>query len=316
VGEESEAYRVTLPFTSRKSHKLNVPLELPGAAISESGSDYLATLVVKANRAENALAVARSILADILGVLAVRGVAFIEIHDARRLVGLVDPVPITEGPIPPFDSVGGGITEMGAEFFDATGEKRRARRVVNFNADLTLTRGNLDKERQWLDARPTWPNEVRRAVALIHAAEVSSDPGVAFVLAYSAMEVLAAPSDVLLPTKIPDESERREFLDRIRATLKEHPGLGDKDVDRLINSVSATHVEGPIPRFSAAFESAGIEIASTELEWVRVQRGNFVHPGRFDGSPVASSRRDTFRRKVATLLEARLDRLQPVDASK
>jgi hypothetical protein len=312
VTHEPEAYRVKLPFTSRKSHRLNVPVELPGAAIAEAGSDYLATLIVKANRAENALAAARSTLADILGVLAVRGVAFIEVHDARRLVGLVDPVPITEGPVPPFDSVGGGITEMGAEFFDPIGERRRARRVVNFNADLTLTRGNLDKERQWLELRQTWPNEVRRAVALIHAAEVSSDPGVAFVLAFSVLEVLTAPSDVLLPVRIPDELERREFLDEIRLTLKKHPGLSDKDVDRLINSASATHVEGPIPRFYAAFHTASIEIASAELEWVRMQRGNFVHPGRFDGSPEASSRRDAFRRKVATLLESRLDGLQPL----
>jgi hypothetical protein len=306
---EPGAYRVTLPFTSRKNHKLNVPLELPGAAIAASGSEYLATLLVTSTRAENALAVARSILADVLGAFAVRGVSFVEVHDSRRQVGLVDPHPVTEGPIPQFDSVGGGMTPAGAELFDPTGEQRRARRIVNFNAEVTLTRGNVDKEKQWLEMRQSWPNEVRRAVALIYAGELSGDPGVAFVLAYSALEVLAAAPAVLLLDRLPNDSERRDLVDSIRAALTRSPHLDGNDVDRLINSLSATHVEGPIPRFAAAFEAAGMEIALAELEWVRVQRGNFVHPGRFDESPEASSRRDAFRRKVAALVESRLDSL-------
>ncbi len=306
---EPEAYRVTLPFTSRKNHKLDVPVELPGASIAASGSEYLATLLVIATGAENALAIARSILSDVLGAFAVRGVGFVEVHDARRLVALVDPQPVSEGPIPPFDSVGGGVTAVGAEMIDPTGEKRRARRILNFNADLTLLRSNIDQERQWLGVRQTWPNEVRRAVVLIHAGEVSDDGGVAFVLAYSALELLADPSAALLSARIPDDPERRDFVESIRATLIGHPRLNDKDVERLINSLGAAHVEGPIPRFTAAFNAAGIEITPTELEWVRQQRGSFVHPGSFDETPDATSRRDVFRRKVAMLVGLRLDSL-------
>jgi hypothetical protein len=310
VDREPESYRVTLPFTSRKNHKLNLPIELPGAAIAASGSEeYLATLLVTATGAENALAVARSILEEILGTFAVRGSGFVEVRDARRQVGLVDPKPVTEGPIPPFDSVGGGFTAAGAELVDPAGEQRRARRVANFNAEVTITKSNFDKERQWLEVRQKWPNEVRRAVALIYAGEVSGDPGVAFVLAYSALEVFAAPPAVLLSTRIPEDSERRELLDMIRAALKTDSRLDDNDVGRLINSLSATNDVGPIPRFTAVFDAAGIEVAPTELEWIRVQRGSFVHPGRFDESPEASSRRDAFRRKVATLVESRLDGL-------
>jgi len=309
VDRELESYRVTLPFTSRKNHKLNVPVELPGAAIAASGSEYVATLLVTGTRAEDALAVARSVLGDVLGAFAVRGVGFVEVHDARRQVGLVDPKPVLHGPIPPFDSVGGGITAAGAELFDPTGEQRRARRIANFNAEVTITKSNFDKERQWLKMRQIWPNEVRRAVALTYAGELSGDLGVAFVLAYSALEVLAPPSAVLLSDRIPDDLERRALVDSIRATLRKHSLLDNNDVDRLINSLSATNVVGPIPRFTAALDAAGIAFAPAELEWVRAQRGNFVHPGRFDESPPASSRRDVFRRSVGILIEHRLDGL-------
>jgi hypothetical protein len=306
---DRELYRVFLPFTSATGYKLAPPVELPGVAISADGSEYRAEIVVTATSGEDALARARLILADVFGTFAVQRAGFAEVQNPRRLVQLVDPEPVLEGPIPPFDVVGGGITLHGAETFDPSGDMRRARRIVNVHAEGTATKNNLDKERGWLTVRDTWSAELRRAIALIHASEVAGDADVAFVLAFSAIEVLAAPPVGLLPSKIPDPSDRDRLLGSVRGLLTAQPNLSETDVDRLANNLSATHVESPIARFLLAFDEVGIEIEETELKWLRDQRGAYLHSGGFDNSQEAVERRNAFRSTVAARTAGRLDTL-------
>ncbi len=132
---------------------------------------------------------------------------------------------------------------------------------------------------------------------------------VAFVLAFSALEVLAAAPVGLLPTKIPDRSDRERLLVSVRGLLTDQPNLSETDVDRLINSLSAAQAESPIARFASAFDEVDIEFAAPELMWIREQRGAYVHSGRFDNSQEAVERRNVFRTAVAALTGRRLDAL-------
>jgi hypothetical protein len=307
VKGDQEPYRVLLPFRSATKYNLAPPVELPGIAISADGSDYLAEVVLTATSGVDALANAHRILADTFGAFAITKAGFVEVLVPRLQVQLVDPKPVLEGPVPPFDVVGGAVTEAGAALLDPTGEKRRARRIVNMQADAVVTKNNLDRERRWLTVRDAWPAEVRRAVALIHAGEVAGDAGVAFVLAYSALEVLARPVVGLLPLKLPVSDERRGLVESVRDLLTKQPGLVENDVDRLINNLSMTHADSPIDRFTFAFNEAKVEMDAAELKWIWDQRGAYVHPGQFDNANEALGRREAFRTAVAALVGSRLD---------
>jgi hypothetical protein len=269
---------------SRSGHRLVPPVQLPSADIvAAATTGYEAQIIVRAASGAEALAQAQSILADVLGTFAVQHAGFAEVHSPRRDVQLVDPAPILTGPIPPFDVVGGHVSPHGAEFLDPGGALRRARRVVNIHAEATVSKANLDTERSWLVLREKWPDDLKRAVALIHASELV-DPDVGFVLSFTALEVLAAPPVALLVSAIPDRSDRKKLREDVRTVLASHPGLSATQVDRLDNSLSAAHIESTILRLLSAFKEAGIATSTEEMSWIRDERGAYVHTGGLDSS--------------------------------
>jgi hypothetical protein len=306
---DGDLYRVTLPFESRSGHQLVPPVQLPSVDIvAAATTGYEAEIIVGATSGAEALAQAQLILADVLGTFAVQRSGFAEVHSARRLVQLVDPEPILTGAIPPFDVVGGHVSPHGAELLDPGGALRRARRVVNINAEATVTKANLDVERSWLALRQRWPDDLRRAVALIHASEVV-DPDVGFVLSFTALEVLASPPISLFVSAIPGLSDRKKLRESVRTVLASHPGLTATQVDRLYNSLSAAHVESTIVRLASAFTEGGIAISADEMSWIRDQRGAYVHSGGLDNSGAAIERRNAFRSAVSALAAWRLNAL-------
>ena len=86
--------------------------------------------------------------------------------------------------MPPSQSVGGAVTDVGAEVLDPTGVLRRQRRVVNQFASATVTIGDISRQALWFSQRERWGKRVRRAMTVLHAAECAQAAEVRFVFVY------------------------------------------------------------------------------------------------------------------------------------
>jgi hypothetical protein len=303
-----ELYRVTLAFEAVENYVLPVPFDVPPALhVERDGTDYLAIVEVHAFSASEALAEGERTIRDLLACFAVRAASYLIVHDARRNVQLVNPEPAADGPVPPFQSVGGAVTDAGAEFLDPTGNLRRQRRIVNQFASATVTIGDISTQAQWFSQRHQWNKRLRRAMTVLHAAECAQVAEVRFVLLYFAFEILSSQKDrTLLRVRTPDKHERDTFQADL-VTYFEGKGHSTSDAERWVRSVVNTHAESPIDAAFLYVTDAGETITLPELKWLRDQRGAYAHDGDFDRSPEASSRREEFRQLVRALIQRELD---------
>ena len=300
-----ELYMVKLPFKSVNGNAIATSVELPFDMRIVSGGDrYVAEVALDAASAQDALVAARAILTDFLGCMAVRECAFAELGNAACDIQLVDPKPVLDGPPPPFQVIGGGITEKGAEFFDPSGALRRSRRVMNMWADATLTRNDISTEANWLAERNRWPERVRRALALRLAGECAGDSHVTLALNFAALEVLCwdEPTN-LLKTRLPEKPRRAVLVTALTDTLLAC-GLSAADANRVVANARQTHATSPLDAYGSYFSRFGIEMQRDEIEWVRDQRNGYIHAGGVDAD--GEGRRDAFRKVIGRALEAEL----------
>jgi hypothetical protein len=302
-----EMYRVKLPFKSVSGDAIAPPVRLPhGMRITHDGDRYVAEVSLDAPTAQDALVAARALLIDFLGCMAVREFAFAELGNSACDVQLVDPTPILDGPPPPFQVIGGGITEKGAEFFDPTGVLRRSRRVMNMWAEATLTRNDLTTEAGWLAVRDRWPERVRRALALRLAGECAGDSSVTLALNYAALEVLFWNEPVkLLKLRLPEKPRRALVVAALREALLAI-GLSAGDAGRVVDSARQTHATSPLDSYTSYLSQFGISVERDEIEWVRGQRSAYIHAGEVHTD---DGRRDAFRKVIGRVLEAELGSL-------
>jgi hypothetical protein len=302
-----ELYRARLPFRSVNGNKLAPPVQLPfGLTVLSDGDQYAAVVDVQADSALDALEAARSILTDFLDCMAVRECAFAEVGNPACDVQLANPERVADGPPPPFQVLGGGITPRGAEFFDPTGERRRSRRVLNHWADGWLVLNDVSAQAAWLARRDRWPERIRRALALRRAAECAGDAAVALVLNFAVLEVLCWEDPrKLLMTNLPEKTDRDELVGALRATMLAG-GLSAAKAARLVEQVKHANDASPLDTFEAYFTDLGVEIAREHIDWARSQRGAYLHLG--DVGPEGEPRRDAFRKAIERALGAELAR--------
>jgi hypothetical protein len=150
----NELYRVRLAFKPVEDYEFPTPIDVSADLhIERDGIDYLATIEVLADSAEESLEIAERLLGDFLACMAARAASYTIVHDARRYVSLVDPKPVTDGPIPPFQCVGGIITDAGAELLDPTGEQRRQRRIFSMFAQASVRVADISEQLKWFATR-------------------------------------------------------------------------------------------------------------------------------------------------------------------
>jgi hypothetical protein len=302
-----EMYRVILPFRAVEDYVLPVPFDVPSVHVDSDGKEYLATVEVSAISPNEALEVADLTLRDLLACFAVRAASYVLVDDLRRIVQLADPEPVADGPVPPFQTVGGILTEAGAEQLDPAGELRRQRRIVNLRAAATVIIGDVSQQKRWFVDRRLWSDDLRRAMTVLHAAECAQQAEIRFVLLYFAFEILTAPWDKnLLVLRTPNTHDRAIFKARLMDFVQAQ-GYSTPDAGRWVNSVANTQAVSPIDSAHAYVMNAGMAVATEELKWLRAQRSAYVHDGHFERSQDANDRRERFRQLVRTLVQRELD---------
>jgi hypothetical protein len=305
-GLPDRAYAVTLVIRSSNDHHLQPPLELTDGITAEvDGPEVVLTVPVRANDATSALAVAKATVMDLMMVLASTFNGYEFVVDQRQLTRRTDAVYQAEGPPPPFDVAEGGVTEVGAELLDPTGEVRRWGKVVTIRASAVVTHPPAEDVRRFR-GRTGWSARLRAGLRLFHAAQNSRDEIVEFVLTAAALEVLADADETPLLDELPDDQRAR-----LRRELDALLGRFDLTPDqraRLRGRLLDTRATGSAQAIRRYLEGQCVTVEPGVLRWWQSRRGEYLHAGSFEDDP---QRRYRLREAVGRCLAAELDRCAP-----
>ena len=280
---------------------------------------------VQADNVVLAYELAQGLVEHFFGYLALLGDAAAFILDGKeglraRNVDLEEnPVPPDQLP-PPFESIGGVITEAGQEhvgaMLDPDGSKRRSGVVVVHNLQGLIIPGQdrLNQLSELFGLRETAPPRVRIAIGIIHDAACARELANGFAQSYTALEVLTEhlkPSSVLdvfyqqakeqgnvgsLPhqTKAALLAALRGFL--IAASVPED------QAERISNYVSMTQSVSQVDVFRDYLTGLGVDVPREAVSAWRGIRGALVHAAAESEEQIASMHR--FREVVrAAVLE-------------
>jgi hypothetical protein len=305
-------YEVKLPFRPVGYMRLPVPLDLPHSIhIEESDNDYVATITLTSTSALEALSQSITLLDDLLGLFAIADGRFLILReDSRRNVRRPNAEYVAEGPPPPFEVIGGYITQYGAELTDPTGELRRSGKIVNLFVSPIVTHNNVEFETAALLNRDKWSSRLARAVSLFHLAQCATDISVSFVLSYTTLEVLSDDNTAgLFKAIIPDSEQRRLVLEQISDILSK-TGCHDEQVERFLRQIQNTRQNSQLDAFAQYFTSQNIPTSLLDLKWYREQRSRFVHEGGFDISDEAKKRMEAFKAAIRQALRQEISRVE------
>jgi hypothetical protein len=296
-------YVVTLVICATNDHYLQPPLELPeGIAATVDGAEVVLEVPVRAPDATAALRVAEGVALDLMMTLASTFSGYEFVKDARQQVRRTNAVYQSDGPPPPFDVVGGGVTEAGAELYDPTGELRRSGRVFNMHVAATVSHPPAADVRRFAGRR-AWPPRLRNGLRLFHAAQNSRDEVVKFTLIAAALEVLVDADETPLLNRL-GKGVRRS----LRASLDglfEEVGLSKPERERLQNGVDHNRAKGSFEAIRDYLASHDVRIEEGDVRWWASQRGKFLHEGVFLDEP---ARRHRLEHAVSACLTIELDR--------
>jgi hypothetical protein len=273
------AYEVTLVARTVNDHDLQPPIEAPpGVSIEVAGPEVIITVAVEAANARSALAEAKLIARDFLLVLAASFSAYELVTDDRQKTRRTDAVYQADGDPPPLDVAEGCVTPYGVEVLDPTGELRRQGRVVTLRAAARVLHPLYQDGPRW-QGRTSWPQRLRRAMALFHAAQCSTDEAVRFVLAMAALEVLAVPTpEELLAARLPAQ-DRAQLIKEVSGLLAAR-GLQVPDRERLLARLRDTQAIGSGAVLRTYLGGKGIEVTAADIQAWQKERGAYVHDGQ------------------------------------
>ncbi|MEU8639117.1 hypothetical protein AB0C38_43580 [Amycolatopsis sp. NPDC048633] len=300
------SYVVTLVIRTTNDHHLQPPLELPeGITATIDEAEVVLEVPARAPDASTALRTAEEAALDLMMTLAATFSGYEFIRDPRQQVRRTDAGYQADGPPPPFDVVGGGVTEAGAEMIDPTGELRRAGLVVNMHGAATVTHPPAEDVRRYAGRR-AWPPRLRNGLRLFHAAQNASDEVVKFTLIAAALEVLVDAEKTSLLDRLSKGARRR-----LRANLEgvfETFGLTRPERERLRNRVDHTQAKGSFEAIRDYLALHDVRVEDGDVRWWAHQRGQFLHEGAFLDEP---ERRHRLEHAVSVCLITELDRYVP-----
>ncbi|QRP48860.1 hypothetical protein [Amycolatopsis sp. FDAARGOS 1241] len=299
-------YAVTLIIRASNDHHLPPPLDLPeGITATVDGPEVVLEVPVRAPDATTALGAAEDAALDLMMTLASTFSGYEFVRDARRQVRRTDAVYQSDGPPPPFDVVGGGVTEAGAELYDPDGEARRAGRVLNMHLAAVVTHPPAEDVRRFA-GRKAWSARLRNGLRLFHAAQNARDEIVKFALIAAALEVLVDADETSLLERL--GAEKRQLLGtRLDALLADFD-LTKPERERLRDRLQSTRAKGSFQATRDYLGMHDVEIEDGDLRWWVKQRGRYLHTGTFVDEP---ERRHRLEHAVSACLTAELDRYAP-----
>jgi hypothetical protein len=282
----SYRYQVSLPITPVRHDSFKTPAKYTSRiSVEQTAGGYRADVVVEAKDEPEASDTAKKRLDEFLACEALRGVAFFRVDDDSE---------VTVRNLTP--------TGVGAVHMRGGG---RAGIVVSPNDDLV---------REATERYAGLQEPIPQALSLFHLGKIAHDPAVAFLLFYTSLEVLAdsQPKETALCKAVPDEQQRKELLDRVKAVLRDaisDETLRKRILEHLENAQAVSPVLLQLLYLRSIDVPANKRTGKTpirkDLQQYRKYRGRIAH-----GKPPKQG--DEFRecrRKLEELLHEALTRV-------
>ena len=326
-------YRFILPVRAIGGYRLpDVEIHADGVTLTPAANPAYTARIdgVDAENVELAYVHAQHRAEDFFSYLALLGddAAFIldgrEGVQARNVDLEQNPFPGNQAP-PPFESLGGGITDAGQEHFaallDPSGEKRRTGAIAIHNAQAVVVPGQeqLDLLCGFFANHDDLPIRLRTALGIIHDAACSREPASGFAQSFTALEVLTA--DVPQPTVLDrfyTEADSQDQLENLQFKTKkqllaafrkflENASIPSDQAERIANYAATSRSTSQVDVFFDYLVGLNLTVTREELaEWRRT-RGALVHAAEADEAQSAAMRR--FRGIVRNALTEELNRL-------
>jgi len=268
---------------------------------------------IQAENVVKAYEQAQGIVEHFFGYLALLGEDAAFILDGKEGLRARN-VDLEENPVPPdqpppFESIGGVITEAGQEHFgallDPDGSKRRSGSVAVHNVQGLVMPGQdrLNHLSELFGLREKTPPRVRIALGIIHDAACARELANGFAQTFTALEVLT--EHLKPPTVLDDfydEAKRRGTADGLPYKSKidllaalQHFLVGatvpDAQAIRIRDYISMTQSVSQVNVFRDYLMSLGIEVARKEVSEWRKMRGALVHAAANNDEQITSMQR-------------------------
>jgi hypothetical protein len=165
----------------------------------------------------------------------------------------------------------------------------RSNNIIELTDFLHLTKmhNNVDFEIVALKRREQWSDWLKTALRLNYIAVLSHDLVPAFIIHYSALEVLTNAilgiQQTVLNIELKSDNEeelenkKNNLIDAIRNVLQNY-GLKEESIKRLLYRIRDTQSEGNIDRINSALKRYGIDLNKEDVQLVIKQRGAVAHP--------------------------------------
>ena len=148
---------------------------------------------------------------------------------------------------------------------------------------IVKIRENVEPEIKALSWRDNWPEWLQTAIELNYLAVTSRDIKSAFIVYYSALEVLlngieGSPMS-LLSNQLGDRYE--EFKGNLRGFLHNY-SLSEEHINRVTNQAFSTYERSTVDRYKnlfSKFKDFGLNFNEKQIGLVVEQRGSIVHTG-------------------------------------
>jgi hypothetical protein len=301
------AYIVFVPFepltyaalSSTATTQLPHTFNLVGINVSEDPtSGYTAVLQMEAASIREAKAMAVRQIEEFLALVAISNDGFrVQLSRVRA-----DRIADDASNIAPSDGV--KVDESGRRHYSRS---LTASVEVEGSLGMAKTRGNVEFERLALSWNKQWPRWLRTALQLNYLAVASIDIKPAFLIRFSALEVLRdnildQPTTVLKDQRL-DPKKEKELLGRLRENLQGY-GFANSSIDRLVAQIQNTQSQGNTDRIMAALQECAVTADKEDVILAVRQRGSIAHTGKSSDTYKAA---DVVRHWVQTALRVILE---------
>lgn len=287
--ENNVVYEVSVPFepltyetlSTSSTSQLPNSFDLSGIRVTVNTEGiFIAELQVKASNNHEAKTIAIERVEELFALLATRD------HGFRISLLNVRTLRISDGKIPRVS-----VDENGTKYNTIPEDI-----TTQDSLSILKKRDDLKFEDSALQWREQWPDWLRTALKLNYLAILSHDIEPAFIIHFSALEVLTkaiqCPAPSVLKLEL-DAEKAKQLIREIKKTFHDF-SLSNNCVDRLVSRISDTHAISNIDRISEALRRCGIKADPKDIRLVVQQRGAVVHAGH---SPEADK-----LRKVVSLI--------------